>query len=102
MRGGASISHLFFADDCILYSRAILEDWKKIQTILSLNEKDSGQTLNKQKSSIIFSPSTPERVKQQISQVTGSFICGNFSKYLGLPTIVGYFKYNTFRLKDRI
>lgn len=94
-KGGTNINHLLFADDYILYSKATRSDWEKIQEILYTYEKRSGQTLNLQKSSILFSKATTESDKQQVIQATGSFIYGNYSNYLGLPALVGRSKYNT-------
>lgn len=39
MRGGTSINHFLFTDDCILCSRATKDDWEKIQAILTLYKK---------------------------------------------------------------
>lgn len=41
MRGGTSINHFLFTDDCILYSRATKDDWENIQAILTLYKKGS-------------------------------------------------------------
>lgn len=102
-KGGANINHLLFVDDYILYSKAIRSDWEKIQEILYTYEKGLGQTLNHQNSSILFSKATTESDKQQVIQAIGNFICGNYNNYLGLPTLVGRSKYNTFRdLKERV
>lgn len=102
-KGGISVNHLLFADDCILYLKAFRFDWEKIQKILHIYEKGSSQTFNRQKSSILFSKTTTTSNKQQVIQVIGDFICGNNSNYLGLPTLVGHSKYNTFRgLKERV
>lgn len=77
IKGGTSINHLLFTENCILNSRATRFDWKKIQNILSINERGSGQTLNKHKSFIFFSKETPERAKNQVIQASEGFICGN-------------------------
>ena len=41
-RNGPRISHLFFADDTLLFCRAVMSDLVKIQEILTLYEKASG------------------------------------------------------------
>lgn len=101
--GGTRVNHLLLADDCILYSRASLTAWGGIQEIMAGYEKGWGQTLNKQKSSIFLSKATPKKDKLEVTQAIRGFICENYSKYLGLPTFVGWSKYNTFwGLKEKI
>lgn len=39
---GTSINHLLFADDCILFGKAKLEEWNRIQEVLRTYEKASG------------------------------------------------------------
>ncbi|XP_040986468.1 uncharacterized protein LOC121234565 [Juglans microcarpa x Juglans regia] len=102
-RGGTSINHLLFTDDCILFGRANIEEWRKIQEILLVYEKASGQFLNKGKTSVFFSNNTQLADKQAIKEAGNSFVCGTHEKYLGLPAMVGKSRYNTFRnLKEKI
>jgi hypothetical protein len=42
---GPCISHLFFADDSLLFSRATLAQWESLTNILQLYEKASGQKM---------------------------------------------------------
>ncbi|XP_042969072.1 uncharacterized protein LOC122301754 [Carya illinoinensis] len=102
-RGGYSINHLLFAYDCILFGKASLEDWHKLQGILKVYEKASGQYLNKEKASIFFSTNTSLVVKKSILSAGNLVVCGSYERYLGLPTVVGRSKFNTFRvLKEKI
>ncbi|KAF5454761.1 hypothetical protein F2P56_024401 [Juglans regia] len=102
-RGGSSINHLLFADDCILFGIAKLEEWHRIQEVLKKYEKASGQFLNKEKTSLFFSSNTREGDRRVIVDAGNSIACGSYEKYLGLPTLVGRSKYNTFRFtKERI
>ena len=50
-----SINHLLFADDSLLLLKADARSANHLQDILSLYEECSGQTINKEKSSIMFS-----------------------------------------------
>ena len=45
-KNGPKISHLFFADDSLVFCRASMSDLHEIQAILSLYEHASGQKLN--------------------------------------------------------
>lgn len=62
-KGGTQITHFLFADNYIIFSRATKSDWQKIQGICNLYEAASGQVLNRQKTSILFSTNTRENVK---------------------------------------
>ncbi|KAF5482243.1 hypothetical protein F2P56_002830 [Juglans regia] len=63
----------------------------------------SGQCLNKQKTSIMFSSNGRNEDWDRIVEELGGRVQNNYERYLGLPTLVGRSKYNTFRgIKDRI
>ena len=66
--GGPHISHLFFADDSIIFCKATTESCRALHGILSLYEQASGQKINKEKIALFFSHNTsPERRSQIIS-----------------------------------
>jgi hypothetical protein len=44
-RGGPKINHLFFVDDSVLLCKASVQEWEKIQALLELYERVSGQKL---------------------------------------------------------
>ena len=52
--------NLFFADDCLLFCRSTLEECEKIQQILAYYEEASGQVVNKDKTTLLFSKNTSE------------------------------------------
>jgi hypothetical protein len=56
--GAPKINHLFFADDSLIVMRANASNAAKLQQIPALYERQSGQLINKDKSSAMFSRGT--------------------------------------------
>ena len=52
------LTHLFFADDCLIFCRSTLEECNKIQELLAYYEVGSGQVINKEKTTLCFSRNT--------------------------------------------
>ncbi|XP_042944602.1 uncharacterized protein LOC122278481 [Carya illinoinensis] len=101
--GGTRINHLLFADDCVIFSKASKEEWLAIHDLLLLYEVSLGQKLNREKTAILFSSNTSELVQEEIISEAGEIVCGDYGKYLGLPTMIGRSKYETFRsIKERV
>ncbi|XP_058181170.1 uncharacterized protein LOC131299601 [Rhododendron vialii] len=101
------ISHLFFADDSILFWEASDAGCHAIEDILRKYEGAFGQMVNKAKSTLFFSPNMPNDVKQGISNFLNIRIETQGGKYLGLPSIIGkskteVFKYVSDRVLDRL
>jgi hypothetical protein len=88
-RRGPRLSHLFFADDSILFCKANSVEWRRIMRILGVYEKGSGQKLNLQKTSLFFSRNTSLERKQEISRLSGLFESHRIETYLGLPFFCG-------------
>ncbi|KAF7135390.1 hypothetical protein RHSIM_Rhsim08G0109800 [Rhododendron simsii] len=98
-----SISHLFFADDLLLFWEATSFGCYAIDEILRKYEIASGQMVNREKSSLFFSPNTPADVKQGISEALNIRFENHGGKYLGLPSIIGRSKTGVFQyVKDRV
>ncbi|KAL5784662.1 hypothetical protein ACOSQ2_007054 [Xanthoceras sorbifolium] len=55
-RGSPLVSHLFFADDCVLFCKANRTCCAALKSVLSVYEKGLGQLINFQKSAFSFSP----------------------------------------------
>ena len=66
-------------------------------------KRSSTQSINLEKSSVFFSNNTTDTQKQQMLQILGVKEVVKFESYLGLLTLIGRDKYNTFAyLKDRV
>lgn len=95
-RGGMRINHIFFADDSLLFCKANVDEWARIQEILGLYEQASGQKLNRDKTSIFFSRNTKQETKDFILSIVGVSSSTSYEKYLGLPPLVGRSRVSTF------
>ena len=67
-----------------------------ISDTLQLYVEASGQCINFEKSSTYFSSNTSESQRRWIKQALGVREVDRFESYLGLPTLVGRAKYQTF------
>ncbi|KAL0001832.1 hypothetical protein SO802_015613 [Lithocarpus litseifolius] len=102
-RRAPSISHLLFADDSLIFCRAIQDEVQEIVDILQLYATAFGQLMNFVKSSIYFSSNTDGAKWDWIKNRLNVKEVDRFQTYLGLPTLIGCSKYQTFAfLKDRV
>lgn len=53
-RGVMSMNHLFFTDDSLVFCRANMGEWDRLNQILRLYEEASCQKLNREKTSVFF------------------------------------------------
>ncbi|KAL6222312.1 hypothetical protein ACLB2K_005704 [Fragaria x ananassa] len=93
------ISHLLFADDSLLFSKAHLQEVIHIQRCLLLYESAAGQKINFQKSAIAFVPGISDQNKAELSQMLGVPIVECHERYLGLPTTAGRSKKSMFKAR---
>lgn len=71
--------------------------------MLNLYQRGLGQMINNKKLFILFSSNTPLVDQSKVLQEIAGVICGNYDRYLGLPTLIGKSTYNTFRwIKERV
>ncbi|XP_050233384.1 uncharacterized protein LOC126681873 [Mercurialis annua] len=98
------LSHLFFADDILIFFRATTAECLKVNECLHLYQLASGQTVNLSKSSIQFSKNTTAPIRSLITSTLGvSDATGSGSFYLGLPTCIGRSKRAAFSfIKDKV
>ena len=102
-RRAPKLTNLMFADDSLLFCQATLSEVSVITEILQVYAGASGQSINLEKSSLYFSGNTPLEQKQAIGSTLGVKEVVRFESYLGLPTLIGRGKYQTFSyIKDRV
>ncbi|GAU51479.1 hypothetical protein TSUD_413680 [Trifolium subterraneum] len=101
--GAPEITHLFFADDSLMFCRANEEETTQMQAIITEYQLASGQLVNYNKSEMVFSKRVPNTTKSAIQQILPMKIVDHYSKYLGQPTHVGRSKKQIFNLiQDKI
>lgn len=102
-RGAPLITHLLFADDCLLFFRATNSECETITSILRSYEAASGQAINYSKSGVFFSKNVSNDLKTSLSEILGVANPLNTGRYLGLPSLIGRSKKAIFAyLKDRL
>lgn len=84
-----TISHLFFADDAIVFAKASKEECGQLLKILDVYNKASGQIINFNKSGVSFSSNTPAGLQQEISDLLQMAHVSKKVRYLGLPAFWG-------------
>jgi hypothetical protein len=102
-RQAPQISHLFFADDSLLFTRANQKEAEFIMEILSTYQKASRQMVNLDKSEVSFSRNMLNEEKEMICNKMGVKTVDTHSRYLGLPVVFGRSKKVVFSLvQDRV
>jgi hypothetical protein len=102
-RMSPSISHLLFADDVMIFSKANRTEANVILKCLSLYSLWSGQCINHAKSSIFFSKNCKPAVKASVNSVLRLPPIPANAKYLGIPLFILRKKKDSFsELKERI
>ncbi|KAF5475845.1 hypothetical protein F2P56_007609 [Juglans regia] len=96
-RGQLRVSHLFFADDSLIFCKANALEWGRLFGLLKVYEDASGQRLNIEKTSIIFSKNTLRVTQSYILEIAGMKSALPYENYLGLPSVVGRAKHKAFQ-----
>jgi hypothetical protein len=83
--------------------KANVQSATRLNDILRIYENCSGQCVNREKSSIYFSPNTPDDTREALKNLMGVAVEAFSERYLGLPTAVGRITSGTFdHLGERI
>jgi hypothetical protein len=83
------LSHLLFADDCLVFIQASSNGAQRLQNILEAYRVGSGQLVNRAKSAVFFSTNCTDVMKQEVHDFSGIDAEALVEKYLGLPTALG-------------
>ncbi|KAH9663932.1 reverse transcriptase domain-containing protein [Citrus sinensis] len=84
-----SVTHLLFADDSLIFSRASSFDCKNLKRLFDCYTAASGQVFNYEKSSMFFSSNTSSSHMEEIKGIFALNVVSKHEKYLGLPSMVG-------------
>ncbi|KAL3512213.1 hypothetical protein ACH5RR_024930 [Cinchona calisaya] len=82
-RFGPQVLMLAFADDCILFFKTDRKSCEPIEKLLQNFEQASGQKLNRNKSSLYFSPNTPRQDQRMVRRLFGVQKAKEKDRYLG-------------------
>nr|AIK35195.1 LINE-type retrotransposon LIb DNA [Ipomoea batatas] len=86
-RGGIGISHLFFADDLMLFGEATERQAKIMIDCLNTFSSTSGLQVNLSKSTIFCSPNLHAGLRKQIGDKMNIPTSDNLGTYLGIPML---------------
>ncbi|XP_026399356.1 uncharacterized protein LOC113295223 [Papaver somniferum] len=91
-----TVSHLFFADDCLIFTKANPKEVRVLNSILEKFSKASGQAINFDKSAMAFSKKTENQTKHAITQILNIKNMALQDKYLGVPLLLQHKKSESF------
>lgn len=98
-----TLTHLLFADDSFLFFQANTVETTAVKSLLNEYEALSGQSVNFQKSAIMFSSNVRQSERAVLSGILGVSNDLQQGKYLGLPSFVGRSKKRVFGfVKDKV
>jgi len=100
-RGAPKVNHLFFADDSLILMKARASDALELRRILEVYEKASGQVINREKSSLMFSPNSGQYDRGLMRSNLSITVEATSEKYLGLPVTIGKSRKKPFKYIKR-
>lgn len=102
-RNAPSISHLFFADDSLIFFKASVDECEVLKDIFTRYELASGQKINFDKSSVSFSHNVSMELQDSLAMVLSVNRVDKHDKYLGLPMEISYSKVEAFSfIKEKV
>lgn len=88
-RRGPKLTRLLFANDCLLFCRAVMQKCDKVLHILETYEGELGQKVNRSKITLFFSKATVDGIKTNIKLALEVPEIMQYEKYLGLHLWLG-------------
>ena len=82
-------NHLLFVNESLVLIKASRESAMSLQNVLNLYEACSGQVVNYDKSSVMFSKNTNAGQRKDVLDALNSKSEARTEKFLGLPVYVG-------------
>ncbi|KAM1596828.1 hypothetical protein ACFX15_031390 [Malus domestica] len=86
---GLVISHMFFANDTLIFLTATKENFQRLIQLIDHYSFTPGQQVNKQKSSVFFGRNVVDGVSKELTYILGVVKVGDPGSYLGVPAICG-------------
>ncbi|KAL9659562.1 hypothetical protein QQ045_024369 [Rhodiola kirilowii] len=83
-----SLTHLLYADDCLLFFKLRSNTASVISDLLHAYERVSGQVINYGKSELMLSPNVPIDLKEEVPRLLSIKLVACHEKYLGLPLLL--------------
>lgn len=102
-RSSRPVSHLFFADDLLLFGEASCKQAEVMQSVLDEFFQASGQKVNLTKSLVWYSSNSARSTISNITTQFGIPPTRDLGKYLGFPLVQGRVKSSAFQyIVDRV
>ncbi|CAN1163243.1 LINE-1 retrotransposable element ORF2 protein [Linum perenne] len=89
VKEGPGLSHLFFADDLVLFGMVNPNQCHSIRNCLDTFCKASGQLVSKDKSRIFFSANVNKASRRHVCRELGFAETNDLGRYLGVPVLHG-------------
>lgn len=83
------LSHLLFADDVLLFTKAKSSQFRFVSDLFDSFSKASGLKINLSKSRALFSSGTPQAKINKLTSISGIRGTTSLDKYLGFPILKG-------------
>ena len=93
---GPQLTHLLFADNSLIFCRALENECQALLEVLAKYERASSQMINRTKTTLFFSKSTYHDMQLLIKDAIRVLMVQHYEKYLRLPSFIGKKKKDSF------